>query len=95
MAGGDSAAGGDLRLILDFVDKADGRRIIGRLGHDWKANDEKDRQIGARDAIGQNVPIHRRRLERRNWSIIDEWTLQAIGTTAERGAVMASVTCSL
>jgi hypothetical protein len=46
--GGDSVAGDDLRLILDLVDDAHDRGIIGRLGHDWKANDEKKGKLAQR-----------------------------------------------
>jgi hypothetical protein len=38
---GDSVAGDDLCLVLDLVDDAHRRGIIGRLGNDREANDEK------------------------------------------------------
>jgi hypothetical protein len=64
--GRDSVARDALRLILDLVDDAHGRGIIGRLGHDWKANDEKKGKLAQRtwrsmhDASPLEEPIHRR-----------------------------------
>jgi hypothetical protein len=44
----DGVARNDLRLVLDLFDDVDRSWIIGHLGNDWKANDEKKGKLAQR-----------------------------------------------